>query len=153
MDCSLPGSSVLGIYQLKILEWFVISFSRGTSQPRDRTRVSRIVGRRFTVWAITNHHKFSSLKQQLFIILQFCKSEVHAGLNWVFSGSHQTEVKVSPEASISSRSLVPLPYLHGCWQNSFPCRCRTQRPSRPTEDHFWLSLSPTSRLPYKSSHY
>ena len=35
MDCSLPGSSVHGIFQARILEWVVIPFSRGTSQPRD----------------------------------------------------------------------------------------------------------------------
>ena len=40
MDCSPPGSSVHGILQAKILEWVVISFSRGSSQPRDRTLVS-----------------------------------------------------------------------------------------------------------------
>ena len=34
-----------------MLEWVAISFSRGSSRPRDRTQVSRIVGRRFTVWA------------------------------------------------------------------------------------------------------
>ena len=34
MDCSLPGSSVRGILQAKILEWVAISFSRGSSQPR-----------------------------------------------------------------------------------------------------------------------
>ena len=33
MDCSLPGSSVCGILQARILEWAVISFSRGPSQP------------------------------------------------------------------------------------------------------------------------
>ena len=54
MDCSLPGSSVHGIFQARILEWAAISFSRGTSQPRDRTRVSSIVGRHFTVWATLN---------------------------------------------------------------------------------------------------
>ena len=43
MDCSLPGSSVHGIFQAIVLEWTVISFSRGSSQPRDRTQVSRIV--------------------------------------------------------------------------------------------------------------
>ena len=50
--CSLPGSSVHGIFQAWILEWVAIAFSRGSSRPRDRTRVSRIVGRCFTVWAI-----------------------------------------------------------------------------------------------------
>ena len=49
MDYSLPGSSVHGIFQAIVLEWIAISFSRGSSQPRDRTRVSHIVDRRFTV--------------------------------------------------------------------------------------------------------
>ena len=40
MDCSPPDSSVLGVFQAKILERFAISFSRGYSQPRDWTRVS-----------------------------------------------------------------------------------------------------------------
>ena len=49
--CSLPRSSVHGIFQAGVLEWVAISFSRGSSWPRDRTRVSCIVGRHFTVWA------------------------------------------------------------------------------------------------------
>ena len=48
MDCSAPGS-IHGIFQARILEWVAISFSRGSSLPRDRTQVSRIAGRRFTV--------------------------------------------------------------------------------------------------------
>ena len=51
VDCSLPGSSVRGILQARVLERVAISFSRGSSWPRDRTQVSRIVGRRFTIWA------------------------------------------------------------------------------------------------------
>ena len=35
MDCSLPGSSLHGILQARVLEWVAISFSRGSSQPRD----------------------------------------------------------------------------------------------------------------------
>ena len=38
-DCSPPGSSVHGIFQVKILEWVAISFSRGSSWPRDWKRV------------------------------------------------------------------------------------------------------------------
>ena len=38
MDCSLPGSSVHGIFQTRVLEWVAISFSRGSARPRDRTR-------------------------------------------------------------------------------------------------------------------
>ena len=51
IDCSPPGSLVHGIFQAWILERVAISFSRGSSQPRDRTQVSRIVGRCFTLWA------------------------------------------------------------------------------------------------------
>ena len=51
MDCSLSGSSVHGIFQARVLEWIAISFSRGSSWPRDRTQVSRITDRRFTIWA------------------------------------------------------------------------------------------------------
>ena len=50
VDCSPPGSSVHGILQARILEWVAISFSRGSSQPRDRTQVSRIAGRHFILW-------------------------------------------------------------------------------------------------------
>ena len=39
MDCSLTGSSVHGSFQARILEWVAISFSRGSSQPRDRTHI------------------------------------------------------------------------------------------------------------------
>ena len=45
MDCSLPGSSVHGIFQARVLEWGAISFSRGSSQPRDWTQVSCIPDR------------------------------------------------------------------------------------------------------------
>ena len=51
MDCSLPGSSVHGILQSRILEWVAMSSSRGSSQPRDQTQVSCIAGRFFTIWA------------------------------------------------------------------------------------------------------
>ena len=40
MDCRPPGTSVHGILQARILEWMVISFSRGSFQPRERIRVS-----------------------------------------------------------------------------------------------------------------
>ena len=45
MDC------VHRILQARILEWVATSFSRGSSWPRDRTQVSHIAGRRFTIWA------------------------------------------------------------------------------------------------------
>ena len=46
--CQAP---VHGIFHARILEWFAISFSRGSSWPRVWTQVSRTAGRLFTVWA------------------------------------------------------------------------------------------------------
>ena len=44
MGCSLLGSSVHGILQVRILEWVAMPSSRGSSQPRDQNHVSRITG-------------------------------------------------------------------------------------------------------------
>ena len=56
MDCSLPGSSVNGILQARILEWVAIPFSMGSSWLGDRTPVSLITGKFFTIWVtkVTN---------------------------------------------------------------------------------------------------
>ena len=48
MDYSLPDYAVHGILQARVLEWVAISFSRGSSQPKDQTLVSCIAGRFFT---------------------------------------------------------------------------------------------------------
>ena len=56
MDCSLPGFSIHGILQARILEWVTISFSRGSSKPRDWTQVSRIGGRRFNLWTTREYN-------------------------------------------------------------------------------------------------
>ena len=61
MDCSPPGSSVHGIFQARILEWFAIPFSRGSSWPRDRIQIFHVTGRLFTIWA-TNKHIIKHLK-------------------------------------------------------------------------------------------
>ena len=42
MDCRPPGSSIHGVFQARIVEWVVISFSRGSSQLRDQTGVSYV---------------------------------------------------------------------------------------------------------------
>ena len=64
VGCSLPGCSVHGIRQARILEWVAISFSRGSSWSRDQTRVSHLAGRRFNLWATReaqeSHYFFSS---------------------------------------------------------------------------------------------
>ena len=101
MDCSLSGSSVHGIFQAKVLEWIAISFSRGSSRPRNRTQVSRIAGRRFTVWATREavtiihskplYHDWSTEIIEFYIIKlpfnrktcnQFLKSKCISELSW-----------------------------------------------------------------------
>ena len=61
MDCSLPGFSDHGIFQTRVLEWVAISFSRGSSRPRNRTQVSHIVGRSFTLWATREARQSSKM--------------------------------------------------------------------------------------------
>ena len=61
LDYSQPGSSVHGILQARILEWFAISFSRGSSQPRDWTHVSCIG----TVFITVPHGKPYSIFDEL----------------------------------------------------------------------------------------
>ena len=72
MDCNPPGSSVYEILQARVLEWVAISFSRGSSRPRDQTWVSCIAGRWFDIWATREAHK------------------KYPGLNLSLNGSHKT---------------------------------------------------------------
>ena len=69
MHCSLPGFSVHGILQARIPEWVAISFSRGSSWPRDRSWVSCITGRYFTVWALKSYSIPETLLSTLTILL------------------------------------------------------------------------------------
>ena len=59
MDYSLPGSSVHGISQARILEWVALPSSRGSSWPRDQTHISMspaLAGRFFTTNATWEVH-------------------------------------------------------------------------------------------------
>ena len=81
MDCNLPGSSVHGILQARILEWIAICSSRGSSWLRDWTQVSCIAGRFFTVWATREalHPAVFHLPLWPFSVL------LHSGHNYHFS--------------------------------------------------------------------
>ena len=60
MDHSLPGPTGHGILQARILEWVIIPFCKGSSLPRDQTRVSCIAGRLFTFWATRESQRLTS---------------------------------------------------------------------------------------------
>ena len=92
MDCSLPGSTVHGIFQARILEWVAISFSRRSSWPRDRTWVSCVVGRCFPIWAtrdweITNVDRLhlNVTRSHVSFFLFFTALGPHCFV-WAFSG-------------------------------------------------------------------
>ena len=55
-----PWTVVHEILQARILEWVLVPFSRGSSQPRNQTQVSRIAGRLFTSWAAREAPKYWS---------------------------------------------------------------------------------------------
>ena len=84
MDHSLPGSSVHGISQTRILEWVVISYSRGSSRPRDKARVSCVacIGRwilyHWVTWLYT--HLYTHIWPQV--------------VNWIWGHSFNKGMRV-----------------------------------------------------------
>ena len=80
INCSPPGSSVHGILQARVLEWVAISFSRGSSQPRDRIRVSCIAGRCFILWATRE------VRGQAPLSMGFSRQEYWSGSPFPFPG-------------------------------------------------------------------
>ena len=127
VDCSLPGSSFHGILQAIILEWVAISFSRGSSQPRDRTQVSRIGGRRFNLLA-TREAQFQGGEPQsmgesfLFHLSCHYCNQCHLGFH--------SDAILGISQSFSRRVLGPISRLPLNIQSNYQCA-----PS------FWLSLS------------
>ena len=94
VDCSLPGSSVHGILQARILEWVAISFSRGSSQPRDRTRVSRIGGRHFNLWATREEMTQIIRITQITIITHLNPDILEYKVNWALASLWTNLVEV-----------------------------------------------------------
>ena len=93
IDCGSPGSSVHGISQARILEWVAISFSRGSSWPRDQTWVSHIAGRFFTIWATREAPiKLASYEINYYsILLPTCYTDICQHGGSVFSTFDSTE--------------------------------------------------------------
>ena len=122
IDCSLPGFSVHGIFQARVLEWVVISFSRGSSRPRDRTRVSCIVDRCFTL-------QFSSV--------QFSCSVVSNSL-WPHESQHARPPCPSPTPGVHSDSGPSSQWCHPAISSSVvPFSSCPQ--SLPTSESFPMS--------------
>ena len=99
MDWSLPGSSVHGILQARILQWVAIPFSRGSSRPRDRTRVSCLAGRFFTVHTTWGTHWGSYMTVIHFSVSEFwwfvCFEELRSIYLSCHVGEHEFVYTVS----------------------------------------------------------
>ena len=117
MDCSLPGSSIHGIFQARVLEWVAISFSRGSSQPRDQTQVSHITGGRFTIWVTRE-----ALSQQRHLCFPRC----------LFS----SVLLYIPQQSVS-KSYKGVPIKYTWTPTSHPLHCCYPSPS---PQHLLLDL-------------
>ena len=80
VDCSLQGASLHGILRARVLEWVAISFSRGSSRPRDQTRVSRIAGARdycifLSTWKLISCHQVRTVHYiQFSTVAQSCST-------------------------------------------------------------------------------
>ena len=79
INCSPLGSSVHGILQARVLEWVAMPFSRGSSQPKDRTWVSCIESRFFTIWATWESRRSREVLRWWVLLLPLCYflSQIH----------------------------------------------------------------------------
>ena len=91
VDCSPPGSSVHGILQTRTMEGVAIPFSRGSSRPRDCTRVSCIAGRFFTTWITREAIRETQIKEIFFFrfpkylsILKTCLQRIWSFLYQIY---------------------------------------------------------------------
>ena len=106
MDCSQPGSSIHGIFQARILEWVATSFSRVSSQPRDRTLISCIAGGFLTDWttreetlAFLSHPKLMEKDSQAMSspgVPMYNKVSASLGRNWTVVTGVQDQLPICP---------------------------------------------------------
>ena len=90
-NCNLPGSSIHGTFQARVLVWVVISFSRGSSQPRDRTWVSCVAGRCFTIWVTRGARVIiNTLKLSFSASLLSQPKDLNVWLQSIISASSET---------------------------------------------------------------
>ena len=124
MNCSLPSSSIHGIFQARILEWVAISFCRVASWPRDQTQISCITGRLLTVWVI--REVMMSCSVQFSSVAQSCPTLCdpincstpglpvhHQFLELTQTHTHWVGDAIQPSHPLSSPSpLAPNPSQH-----------------------------------------
>ena len=95
-------------FQARILEWVAIPFSRGSSWPSDRTQVSHIGGRLFTIWATQE-------ALQLSTVFQDSWEQPKSSLAHLFSCSSSSDIDYGPSVTRlgSQRQSVSSPHQRG----------------------------------------
>ena len=88
MNWSPPVSSIHWIFQARILEWVAMPFSKGSSRPRDQTRISRIAGRLFTIWP---------------------NREAHLVFTWMYLNVEPTLLQIRLELFLSTNVIIHMP--------------------------------------------
>ena len=106
----VPGSSVHGILQARILESVALSFSRGSSQNKDWTQVSHIAGKLFTIWATREAprwHKcpYKKAGREIFVFILWTHSEKAAifqtaGILNKTQSCHHTDLRLSVSRTV-----------------------------------------------------
>ena len=103
MDWSPPGSSVHGIFQARTLEWVAISFSRGSSLPKDRTQVSCTASRFSTIWATREAHGTRYFLPYYASHFADGKTEAERYIVWgILQGWEQTQVHLGLLSTVCS---------------------------------------------------
>ena len=124
--CEHMDYTVHGIYLARILKWVAFPFSRGSSQPRDRTQVFHITGRFFTSWATREAHLVHCC------IPNYSNSASSINTGWKY------------ECSPSWVEHICFPLLFRGWTVSFHCLLLTYLPlsiSTPFGVHFGIYLA------------
>ena len=106
MDCNLPGSSIPEISQARTLGWVAISFSRGSSWPRDRICISYI-GRFFTTEPPGKPFVLTWIKMQAGIPDQFPDCKPQFTNEKTGSACGCCPLQLSPQASSTCFSSSP----------------------------------------------
>ena len=108
MVYSLPGSSVHGIFQERILEWVAISFSGGSSRPREQTHVSCAAGR-FSTTEPPNKRTILFLQSSCYPLLRCTGFSLQRLVLSRSTGSRHTGFSVCPAWAYLPHSMWGLP--------------------------------------------
>ena len=127
--CDPMDYIVHGILQARILKWVAFPFSRISSQPRDRTQVSRIAGRLFTGWAFTHTSSASGQDEFTDEFSQILKEDIPIYQSRNFSENRRNHPYQFYEASITLISK-PSQYYYR-WKNVI-CQISKQKMIRPS---------------------